>query len=283
VPATFDVPKLGYVFDADRNIRTVIGVPGSATFSSPLNLPFEIRTVVFLTDNPRALVITHTEKLVILDLETLGTTPIDVVGPQSSASQLRVNADGTRAALYDASQKKIFLLKELAASPAIVATIGLSQEDHAFRDFAIAPGGNALLFATSLDGSDIIYSWTPSAGVRFLVAVGRVSDLTLVRENAVVADSGKNEILIIQNVHEQAVPALVADAREGVSDPLFMTAGGQPVPSNVTLILDCCARRGATTAMKKATPATALKMIRTLFLRDWFGEDLPIPKHIVNR
>src|SRR5688572_11901093 len=227
IPASFEAPTLGHVFDAPRRaIRPVTGVAGNSRIGARIALPFGIDQVAFLQDQRHAIVSSADQaEVLILDLKTLRSTPIG--GAPSSITSMQTGSSGITAAIHYGSANKIHLVNGLPANPHVFATIDLSYTGDRLRQFAFSSDGAVGLLAFSSADKDSLYSWSADRGFRFVTTASRVADLAFSGEDAVVADSGSDQILLIRNVREQASPALVADSREGISQPMALSVSSQ--------------------------------------------------------
>lgn len=220
VPASFQPPIVGFLFDSQaRGIRPITGILGNSRISAPLTLPFGIDQAAFLPDQKHAVVSSQDlPEVLILDLGTLQS--VSVAGASSLVSRIRVSADGSAAALYYEAAKRLVVVTGLPGKPVVLTTVDLSLSDSPLNQFAVASDGTSALLAFSSADQDLLYSWTTSATPKFVGTASRVSDMALFDGNAIVADFGANQILLLGNVRDQASPALIADSAHGVSRPV---------------------------------------------------------------
>jgi len=68
------------------------------------------------------------------------------------------------------------------------------------------------LLAYRGEESDTLYTWEPTTGRRFVTGAARIADIAFVGADAVVTDSGSDQVLLIRGVRDQAAPAVVADS-----------------------------------------------------------------------
>jgi hypothetical protein len=220
IPASFQIPILGYVFDSEiRAIRPIAGIIGNSRIGAALPLTLEIDKVAFLPDHRHAIVGSN-DNLEVLVLDLQGTKSVPIAGAPSSLTEIRMSPDGSAAALYYSTDKKVLVVVGLPTSPAIQATIDVSFAESPLRRFAVSNNGSVALLHFSLPEQDSLYTWTVASGPRYLMAASRVSDMRFISDDAVILDSGNDQALLIRNVREQATPALIADSRDGLSDPI---------------------------------------------------------------
>ena len=243
VPASFEAPVLGYLFDAEhRGVRPITGIPGSSTIGAPIPLAVPTETLVFLPDQRHAIVgSSERPETFVLDLRELTEVPIR--GTSSAVTAMRISPRGSAAALYYAAANKVLVVTGLPEAPVIRATIDISFSDDPLRHFAVADDGTTALLSFSLAEHDSVYAWTASTGPHHVSTASTVSDMTFLNEDAVVVDSGKKQALLIRNVRQQAVPALIASAEDGLSQPVaaFISSRNEIYigdSSGIVLVLD---------------------------------------------
>lgn len=211
---------MGYLFDASsRSIRPIVGIPGSSSLGAPLALPISIDKIAILSDQQHAIVGSPVDTdALVLDLKELRTLPINGAS-SSSITEIRTSPGGSVAGLFYAAAKRIVIVGGLPDTPVVRATIDISFVKDPLRRFAIADDATALLDFSS-DEQDTLYSWSVSAGPRYVSRASRISDMTFLGDDAVYLDAGNQQALLIRNVREQVAPAVIADSGDGLSDPV---------------------------------------------------------------
>jgi len=220
IPASFRVPVLGYVLDREIHaIRPVVGIPGNSRIGSPIDFGVPVSDVAFLGDQQYAVVVSPQEaEALFVDLEDPAHVQ-HIAGVSSSISSIRASADGTKAALYDSHSGQIFVVGGIPTALTVLRTIDVSLEGTGLTRFAITNDGMSALLAYRGEESDTLYTWEPTTGRRFVTGAARIADIAFVGADAVVTDSGSDQVLLIRGVRDQAAPALVADFRDGVNQP----------------------------------------------------------------
>jgi hypothetical protein len=220
IPASFGVTILGYLLDNDLHaIRPIVGIPGNSRIDSAIDLGVPVQDAAFPAGQKHAIVVSpQAEEVLLVDLEDL-THPRRIVGAPSSISMIRTSVDGTKAALYDSKSNQLFIVSGIPNAAAVVRTVDVSLDGAALTRFAISNDGAVALLAFRGEESDVLYSWESTAGRRFVTTVSRVSDIAFVDGDAVVTDSGSDQVLLIRGVRNQASPALIADSKDGISRP----------------------------------------------------------------
>jgi len=219
LPASFQIPTMGYFFDADsRSIRTIAGIPGNARLDAPLALSMSVEKAALLPDQWHAIVASaDLDGVVVVDLRELKTLPIS--GTSSSVSEIRVSPGGSTAALFYAAARKVVVVSGLPDMPVNQATIDISVPSGTLKQFAVADDGTTLLSFTSPDAEQL-YRWSEVAGLQYVANTSRISSMTFLGPDAVYADAGSDQAFRIPNVRETSVPTLVADSGDGVSNPV---------------------------------------------------------------
>src|SRR6187399_1097811 len=145
LPASFQIPTMGYFFDADsRSIRTIAGIPGNARLDAPLALSMSVEKAALLPDQWHAIVASaDLDGVVVVDLRELKTLPIS--GTSSSVSEIRVSPGGSTAALFYATARKVVVVSGLPDMPVNQATIDISVPSGTLKQFAVADDGTTLL------------------------------------------------------------------------------------------------------------------------------------------
>jgi hypothetical protein len=128
------------------------------------------------------------------------------------------------------------LVVGLPDSPAILASIDLSFANGPLSQFAITNDGKAALLAFSPSAQsvqslqdakappDTLYTWTESAGPRYLTAAGHVSDIAILGEDGTVLDSLNDQVLWIRDIRGDATSLIAANSGNGLGHPVAVSA-----------------------------------------------------------
>jgi hypothetical protein len=226
IPASLQVPVLGYVYDATaRGIRPIVGIPGSSSLDELLPLGMSVEKVAFLPDQWHAIVgSADALDAAVVDLRSLKSVPIP--GASSSITEIRISARGAVAALYYAPVGRIVLVDGLPEAPVIRTTIDLSMVRGALRRFAVSDGESSLLSFYS-DEKESLYAWNASSGLRYVANATRVSDIAFSGNDAIYLDSGSDQAFRIRNIPENAAPEILADSETGLLQPAAVFVSGQ--------------------------------------------------------
>jgi hypothetical protein len=224
LPASFSFPILGYVADSRlQAVRPIVGIAGSSRIEAPLELGLSVRLAAFLRDQIHAIIASSQEAdVVVIDLRQPSQLRRIERAP-SSVAVIRTSRDGRAAALYYPQKNQLLVVDGLPATPAVRSIVDLTFSNLPLRRFAISDDGAVTLLAFSGEESDVLYEWTPAAGPRFVTTASRVSDMIFLDDDAVIADSGSDQIVVIRGVAGAARPVLLADAGNGISDPAALS------------------------------------------------------------
>jgi hypothetical protein len=222
-PGSFRTPIVGYIQDL-QVIRPIVGIPGSARIAGALDLGIAVRDAVFLPDQRHAIVASpDAGDVLVVDLEQPSRS-FPIADAPSSVSAIRAGRDGKSAGLYYSQSKRLLVVKGLPEAPAIHASVDVSFAVEPLKQFAVSEDGGALLLVFGSGMSDLLYSWTPSGGPRFVATASRVSDLIFLSSDAVVVDSLAEQVILIQAVRDRAVPLLLATSSDGLAAPVAVSA-----------------------------------------------------------
>lgn len=238
VPASFQVPILGYIFGANtQGLHPIVGIPGNSRIDRPLDLGFSLRLVEILPGHRHIIAASpDVPNPIVVDLQNRSIV-IGIDGAPSDMSSIRTSADGRSAAFYYQSKRSLLIVGGLPETPVIQDTIDLSFVDHSLSRYSITDDGKVALLAFSDEQQDFLYRWEKGGGRQFLATSGKVADMTFIGNDVVVADAS-GPVVIFRNIQEQTKPTLVADSREGLSQPVAVSISKR----NEILVADAGAR-----------------------------------------
>jgi hypothetical protein len=152
------------------------------------------------------------------------------------------------------------IVKGLPRAPEVRHSVDLAFAKSPLRRFAVSGDGSVVLLAFAGEGSDVLYSWSTASGAHFIGKISRISALAFMGEDAVVADSGLNQIILIRSVRTHAIPELIADSRAGISKPsaLFVSSRDEIHVGNADTIVTLNAKGQP---LRKAVCACAISMM----------------------
>ena len=155
-----------------------------------------------------------------MDADAVTVTPIDAVGVNPDAVTL--NGLGTAAVLYWKDKVAAQIVIGLPGAPAPGATLDLSQIPGEILAIAADPTGSYLLAAAAdADGHGGIYRVTNDESTTTVSFIAPAIQPTAIQflhggRDAVVADAGANQILLITDVTASPAESILATSSDGI-------------------------------------------------------------------
>jgi hypothetical protein len=270
---------VGYVFDRSGHaIRPIVGILGNSRIEAPIDLGLSVSDAAFLPDQKRAIVASaEVAEALVIDLEEPSRS-LRIAGAPSSVSAMRMSRNGANAGFYYSENNQLLIINGLPTAPAVHHTVDVSFAGLPLTRFAVADDGAIALFAFHGEESDIVYSWTSSAGPRFVTTASRVADMIFMGVDALIADSGADQVVLIRNVRDQASPLLVADSRDGLSEPVALSVSSRNEiyigTANEVLVMDATGHMLRKTVCSCAVTAMAPLQESALRLTDQLDQPL---------
>jgi hypothetical protein len=216
-------PLSGYVFDdAAGQIRPIRGLPGGAVVGPPVLVPFLLKSAS-IAPGGYAITVGVTGGISMvstMDADEVTVTPIDAVGANPDAVTL--NGPGTAAVLYWKDKAAAQIVIGLPEAPAPRAILDLSQIPGQVMAIAVDQTGSYLLVAAAdADGHGGIYRVTTDGStttVSFLVPAIQPTAIRFLHggRDAVVADAGANQILLITDISANPAESILATSSDGI-------------------------------------------------------------------
>ena len=242
ISGDFRTPIVGYVLDRHlQAIRPIVGILGSSRIEEPMDFGFAIREAMFLSDQRHAIVVpAGSAEVLVVDLETT-VVSARIAGVSSPVSMIRTSHDGTHAGLFVPALNELLLMDGLPNTPVLRDSLDVSFAGFPLSRFAVSKDGIVLL-AFHADEGDVVYSWASGTGPRFVTTASRVTDMVLTDTDAVIADAGANQLLMVKDVRGRALRLLIADNANGVSEPAAVAVSSRreiyAASRNSILVLD---------------------------------------------
>ncbi len=175
-----DAPVIGYAFsETSRELRAILGVPGSSRWSDPLPLPQNVSSIRVANGHRWALTISASETAVLV-LDTLRSTRLDQVGsldgaifsPNGSAVAIRRGTTVTvLTGMPDAPTKS----SEFESSDLAAIAVSDSGEAIAIRDGQIVKAASGELVRTCPGDCHVAYF--PNGSDLAILESGRLTEL----------------------------------------------------------------------------------------------------------
>jgi hypothetical protein len=213
-------PVLGYVVDGKTSaVRPVKGILGSATVGDRLDTGTLPTSVVTLGSGHAISATKDGIDVLTLSPDSERITRSPIPGVAGSPSHVSVSRQATAAAFYYPASNQIQIVTGLPKEP---RPLGVVQTNGTVTQTAISDDGTLVVYSVASSDGDSMFAWTPSQeSSRFLTTAGSVSGIALTAGgDAIVTDRGANEVFAIWDARLGAVRRLLADVREGVSDPV---------------------------------------------------------------
>jgi hypothetical protein len=223
IRANVSGPVLGYVLSsAEKALRPLQGVIGSATVGKPVNLNFAVGQALSLGSNNLIVSSDSNEMLLNLSMET--NPPAVSVIPAPAWPAVSVSASkGTAAAFYYPGNGA-YVVTGLPKNPAALF-INLGVGDGTLTHMAVAGDGSLLVYAVKDETGESIYSWTAASGAgRLIGSAVSIGDMTLTANGGVIiADRAASEVFAVWDVRGAASREFLLGAGDGVSSPSSLT------------------------------------------------------------
>ncbi len=224
---TISGPVLGYVWDQASGLRPILGIPGASSLGSPVETSVALLTAEISPRQDYALAVTESKRLLLLDLRTAPVVerPLEIV--PAAPDRIILSPTGAAAALYYRERRAIQVLTglpgdailvsgemDLTSLPGLLTAIAVSDPDPAV--LVAAPGG---LYA--LD--------TGNPAPRLIASAENITALAFIENSRdlLLADSRRNEVVLLRDATGAAERVLLAGERDGVSRPVAVVADGR--------------------------------------------------------
>ncbi len=241
VAQTIAGPVLGYVWDQGSGLRPILGIPGASSLGSPVETSVALLTAEVSPRQDFALAVTESKRLLLLDLRTapIVERPLEI---ELAPDRIILSPTGAAAALYYRERRAMRVLTglpgdaifvsgemDLTSLPPLLTAIAISDPDPAV--LVAAPGG---LYA--LD--------TGNPAPRLIASAENITALAFVENSrdVLLADSRRNEVVLLRDATGAGERVLLAGERDGVSRPIAVVADGRrraiTVSARTALLLD---------------------------------------------
>jgi len=232
LPNKVSGPIVGYIWSpTDHALRPIQGVLGNATIGDSVVAGFEMMQTLQLDERHFLGTMRDETSLVVIGAATLPFTKSVVTGAPSAPSVAVRSTKGSAAVLYYASEQKIRIVTQLTSAPTLAESIDVLPGLGEITRMAVSDDGQLVIYAVSQPDSDVLYSWTSTSGHRLVTILQRISGIAM-REKGdiVVTDSKQNAVYYITDPTRSASTVLLADDRNGVSNPTGVaTVGGDRI------------------------------------------------------
>jgi hypothetical protein len=261
-------PLLGYLWNPDaRLLRPILGVPGSSLLGSPMDLGATVSLAEVSPSQDYALAVEAESGAVLLVDLSGGAGLKPVAGALAGPDRIVMSPGGGAAALYYRERRAVQLLSGLPQTPAASELVNLAALPGVLAALGVSDRGGLVLAAVSEGDAGSLFLLSAGAEPRQIGRVGRAAAVTFLEDStdALVADEGRNEVVLIRDVAGAAETRLLAGERDGFSHPVAVgVAGGRMLAadagSNTVALLDPTG--GAPALLPCACNVTGLARLR---------------------
>ncbi len=226
------VPVLGYVVfghtmrHSPVELRPILGVPQSAGLGNPIPLPAGITQLALAPRQDYALVQAGSSRIVqSMPIEAGAACDlVSIEGAFDNPDRIDFSPNGTVAALYSSKHQSIQLIGGLPAAPRVLGERPAVVSWGRVSAVAVSDDGAAVLLGSS-DGESGAVTLLPENGTpRTLLSVSLPSALRFFPQahDALLADSKRNQILLMRDITGTFSFSALAVESQGVSAPSEM-------------------------------------------------------------
>ncbi len=221
-------PVLGYVFESGtQSLRPILGIAGSSHLGDAIPLGLSLQKGAVAPSQDCLLGVDGVSgELRLIDLRAGTFTMSSLTGADRGADQIVFSPSGRSAALYDREGKQVQLVKGLPEAPEVKERVSLASLPGILTALAINDEGNWLLAAVSEQAGGSLYSIAAGGESRYLAPAGSISGLAFFQgsNDALVADHGRNEVVLLRNVSAGAQSQVLASEQDGLRGPVAVAA-----------------------------------------------------------
>lgn len=222
--AAVNGPVLGYVLNSETGaLHRINGTPGASWVGDALPLEFPVAQAQVATSQDLAIVRDREGKTYLVQLDRTPPVVTEFSGAMAADGML-ISPLGRSAALYSTATGQIQFWDISEGSARVGETADLPAVPGEWTAFAISDRG-VVVAAVAQDGGGSLY-WLQSGGQAMPIGtVQRVADLAFLanRDDVAVADTGANEVHLIQGVTSRRQPFVLAREPE-VTNPFAIEA-----------------------------------------------------------
>jgi hypothetical protein len=221
LPNKLSGPIVGYVWNlTDHALHPIQGLLGNATIGGPVDAGFELTEALPLDERHFLGSTADEPSLVFINAATLPFTKSVVAGAPANPSLAAPSAKGSAAVLYYSAEQRIRVVTQLTSTPVLAESIDVLPGLREITRLAVSDDGRLVMYAVSQPDQDVLYSWTSTSSHRLVTILKRVSGIALLENSdTVVLDSKENAVYYIADPTQSASRVLLADYRNGVSNP----------------------------------------------------------------
>jgi hypothetical protein len=218
-------PLLGYLAsDSPLSVRPIVGAPGAVVVGDPIPLPDDVTRFVPTPGQQFGLV--ERAGAAELGVLQLGVTNSGVVQPIpntfSHADRVAFSPSGTVALLYSATLQQAQVVTGLPSSAQIAQSLDLTTLGGIpVTSLAVSDDGQTVLAGVSDGTSGAVWLSSNGQSAQQLASLGVPSALRFFSgsQDAVVSDSGWQQVSLLTGIAQQFNLQLLASAAQGITAP----------------------------------------------------------------
>jgi hypothetical protein len=222
--ARVGAPILGFLFDPMvQGLRSIVGVPGAATLTEPVDLGLALAYAVVSPRQDFALAVTAEDKrIVAVGLGRPESQVLFIEGVPPDADKIVFGPNGKSAALYYRDDQRVLVLKGLPSAPSTVAAFDISTFEGSLTALALSPAGAAVLAGFSDGETGMLFLLTPGRDPRLLSILRYPGAIRFFSGggNAVVGDRVSNSIYMVMDVLGSADVVFLASEKDEIATPV---------------------------------------------------------------
>jgi hypothetical protein len=216
-------PVLGYVWDQKASgLRPILGVPGAAQFGSPIYGGAGYNSATACPDKKYALLTNSSGQASMAPLPS--GVPVQIADHLSTKERIAISPSCSAALLYAPGASSAILVLGLPAKPK-VQTLDLSQAGLVTAA-AVSDTGLVLAASSQTAGGIAVQAISADGTASQVTAVAGLGGMTFLpsAQNALIADAGRNTILLASNLPGSTTLNQVATTADGISQPLAVAS-----------------------------------------------------------
>lgn len=221
-------PVLGYLFNRDAGqLHAIRGLPGSASLSGAIDLGMTASLAAVSPRRDLALVVkADSGEVVVTSFESGLPSSRSLSGALAGARQITFGPTGSSAALLDPVARQVQVFDGLPYRPVESLRADFSGLPGAITAIAVTDDAGVVVLGVTEGDTGSLYAITPERGLRLLMRSGEISAVSFLADSrdALVADQGKNEVVLIRDVETDGNRLFLAGERDGVAGPVAVAA-----------------------------------------------------------
>ncbi len=223
--ANVRIPVLGYVASPSQaNIRSMLGAPGAVVVGDPIALPDGVTLATVVPGQAFAIVERNqTPQLSMASLSIASAGDLlPIIGTFAHADRIVFSPSGTVAAIYSAALAQAQVITGLPLSPQMARQVDLSTLGSVpLTSLAVSDDGQSLLIGVSDGTSGAVWLFPAQGAARQQLSAGVPSAARFFagRQDAVVADSGWQQVALLSSVGDQVSSRVLGGSAQGFIAP----------------------------------------------------------------